>query len=260
MPEGDALTLGTAFLIGMLGSGHCVGMCGGILGALSMSAAPERRRGNRPDLGLLLGYNLGRICSYSLAGLLAGLLGSAFVHANLEMPLRLTAGLLLLALGLYLTGIWQGLAHLEALGKRFWKRLQPLSRGLVPVRHLHQAVLLGGIWGWLPCGLVYTALAWSATASSPLEGALTMFAFGLGTLPALIATGLFAEQLSRLVRNRAVRAGSGLLVMAFGAWTLWGAFQHDGHTGHAGHAGHTQPAAPVGGEPAEELHPAHHHH
>lgn len=251
MPETDVLTLGTAFLIGMLGSGHCVGMCGGILGALSVSAAPERRRGKRPDLVLLLGYNLGRILSYSAAGLIAGLIGSVFIRTHLETPLRLVAAFLLIALGLYLTGLWQGITRLEALGKHFWKRLQPLSRGLVPVRNGHQAVLLGAIWGWLPCGLVYAALAWAATAPTPLHGALTMFAFGLGTLPALLATGLFAEQFARFARHATTRAGSGLLVMAFGVWTLWGAFQHGAHSGH------TEPASHPVTDPA---HSHHHHH
>lgn len=225
----EPLAWGAAFLIGFLGSSHCVGMCGGIVGALGLSTAPERRRDGRPDLALLAGYNSGRILSYVTAGALAGGLGAALAWAHLETPLRIVAALLLIALGLYLSGAWKILARLEAAGQGLWNRLQPLARPLLPVRHLHQAVALGALWGWLPCGLVYSTLAWAAASASPAGGALIMLCFGLGTFPALLATGLFAGELGRFARNAGIRAGSGALVAGFGLWTLWGALIHPGH-------------------------------
>ncbi len=247
----EPLAWGAAFLIGLLGSGHCVGMCGGIIGALGMSVAPERRGDGSPDLTLLAGYNLGRISSYVIAGALAGALGAGLAWAHLETPLRITAALLLIALGLYISGTWKVLARLEAAGRGLWQRLQPLARPLLPVRHGHQAVALGALWGWLPCGLVYSTLAWAAASASPAGGALIMLCFGLGTFPALMASGLFAERLGNFARSAGTRAGAGVLVAGFGLWTLWGALGHPGqeraHPGPAHHHSHYLPAAPRAG-------------
>lgn len=213
----------SALILGLLGGGHCLGMCGGLMGALSL-AIPAEQRNRR--LYLLLAYNAGRILSYALAGLLLGLAGWALASGPLAIVLRGIAGLLLIAMGLYLAGWWSGLTRIEALGRGLWRHLQPLTRRFMPVTSPSRALVLGGLWGWLPCGLVYSTLLWAASQGDALHSAALMLAFGIGTLPVLLATGLAAERLGSLLRQRGVRVAGGLLVMLFGVWTLPGPHQH----------------------------------
>lgn len=213
----------SALILGLLGGGHCLGMCGGLMGALSLAIPAERRH---QRLRLLVAYNAGRILSYTAAGLLLGLAGWALASGPLATMLRSIAGLLLIAMGLYLAGWWSGLTRIEALGRGLWRHLQPITRRFMPITNVPRALLLGGLWGWLPCGLVYSTLLWAASQGDALRSAALMFAFGLGTLPVLLATGLAAERLVGLLRRRGVRVAGGLLVMLFGLWTLPGPHQH----------------------------------
>ena len=213
----------SALILGLLGGGHCLGMCGGLMGALTLAIPPEQR-GRR--LRLLLAYNLGRILSYSAAGLLLGLAGWAVTGSAAEVFMRSLAALLLITMGLYLAGWWSGLTRLEALGRGLWRHIQPLTRRFMPVTSLPRALVLGALWGWLPCGLVYSTLLWASSQGSALYSALLMLAFGLGTWPVLLATGLAAERIIALLRRRGVRVAGGLLVMLFGIWTLPGPHQH----------------------------------
>lgn len=213
----------SALILGLLGGGHCLGMCGGLMGALTLAIPPDQR-GRR--LQLLLAYNLGRILSYSLAGLLLGLAGWAIAGSQAEVVMRTVAALLLIAMGLYLAGWWSGLTRIEALGRGLWRHIQPLTRRFMPVTSIPKAVVLGGLWGWLPCGLVYSTLLWASSQGSAVDSALLMLAFGLGTWPVLLATGLAAERITALLRKRGVRMAGGLLVILFGIWTLPGPHQH----------------------------------
>ena len=218
MPESSYLAL---FLIGLLGGTHCVGMCGGIVGALSMGD------GARPSMHLA--YNAGRIISYGIAGVLAGSLGGAGIALSGQVPVRIilfvAANLMLVALGLYLMGATRALAFTERFGHKLWRHVQPLTRRFLPARTVAQAFPLGLLWGWLPCGLVYSALVTALTSGSALRGGAMMLAFGLGTLPNLLLAGLLAARLSRFVAQPVVRIGSGLLVLGFGLWGLFGAFR-----------------------------------
>jgi uncharacterized protein len=222
----------SAVVLGLLGGGHCLGMCGGLMGALTM-AIPLEQRSRR--LQLLLAYNLGRILSYACAGLLLGLGGWALANSPAAMLLRIVAGLLLICMGLYLAGWWSGLTRIEALGRGLWRHIQPLAKRLLPVTSLPQALLLGALWGWLPCGLVYSTLLWAASQGSAIDSGLLMLAFGLGTLPVLIASGLAAQRLNQWLRQRSVRMAGGVLVIIFGLWTLPGPHQA-WLMGHAGHS------------------------
>jgi len=215
--------LGSALVLGLLGGGHCLGMCGGLMGALTLAIPPEQR-GRRARL--LLAYNLGRILSYACAGLLLGLAGWAVASSPAALALRVVAALLLIAMGLYLAGWWSGLTRIEALGRGLWRHIQPVASRLLPVSSLPRALLLGALWGWLPCGLVYSTLLWAASQGNAGYSAALMLAFGLGTWPVLLATGLAAEQVNSLLRRRSVRMAGGLLVILFGVWTLPGPHQH----------------------------------
>jgi len=215
--------LGSALVLGLLGGGHCLGMCGGLMGALTLAIPPEQR-GRR--LRLLLAYNLGRILSYASAGLMLGLAGWAVASSPAALALRVVAALLLIAMGLYLAGWWSGLTRIEALGRGLWRHIQPLASRLLPVSSLPRALLLGALWGWLPCGLVYSTLLWAASQGNAGYSAALMLAFGLGTWPVLLATGLAAERVNALLRRRSVRVAGGVLVMLFGIWTMPGPHQH----------------------------------
>lgn len=212
-------------MLGLLGSGHCLGMCGGIMAALGMGCRKNTTAGL---LMILLAYNAGRINSYIIAALLVGALGLWLqsLHTSIGFSMRMISGFLLLLMGFYLTGWWRILTRLEQLGEQLWRHIQPLGKRLMPVETLPHAFLLGLIWGWLPCGLVYSMLAYTATSESLPQAVLIMLCFGLGTLPSLLVTGLFAEQLQLLIQKKSVRTISGILVILFGCWTLFGAAVH----------------------------------
>jgi len=222
--DGSLSYLG-AFLVGLLGGVHCVGMCGGIVTALTFGLPEERRASVIEMLPFQLSYNLGRLASYTLAGALMGGLGillSGFLPVQYaQRGLLAAAGIFMILLGLYLGGWWAGLTRVEAIGSVLWRRIEPLGRRLLPVRSPAQALVLGIIWGWLPCGLVYSVLIWAVAAGGAAQGAGLMLAFGLGTLPNLLALGLVASTLARWTRAPAVRRVAGALVIALGSYTLW---------------------------------------
>ncbi|WP_090324739.1 sulfite exporter TauE/SafE family protein [Duganella sp. CF517] len=242
------------FLVGLAGSVHCVGMCGGIVGAISASAGKSGPRGlprnvipiqraagfagralafgappaHPPSparaLPRVLAYNAGRIGSYMLAGALAGGLAGGAQDlaqlAGLQLGFYWLANLMLVALGLYLMNAWRGLATLERAGRVLWQRAQPwmapAMKTLMPADRPHQAFALGALWGWLPCGMVYSVLLTAMLSGSALGGALVMLAFGLGTLPMLTGLGLLGARLRNALQQRKVRIACGLLVLAFG--------------------------------------------
>lgn len=215
------------FLAGLLGGAHCVGMCGGLVAAFS-GGLPQGAGAHGGTLSALtrhLAFNGGRIASYVIAGTLAGAVGMAGAATVTQVPLRLVllvlANVLLFGMALYLMGLPQLLLPLERAGGVLWRRLQPLSRRWLPIRRNRQALALGLLWGWLPCGLVYSALAMALAAGSPGDGALAMLAFGLGTLPNLMLAGLAAAKLRALVARRGVRLAAGLIVMGFAIHGFW---------------------------------------
>jgi uncharacterized protein len=238
------LNLVPVFLIGVVGSVHCIGMCGGIVSALS-AASPARPRFPVPvvvqgvraaadagtgNLGRAEGmlrvasYNIGRIGSYAIAGALAGgLAQGARTFASLS-SLQLAgywmANLMLVALGLYLMDAWRGLSHLESAGQLLWRRIQPLMKPLLPMDSAAKALALGGLWGWIPCGMVYSVLLTAMMTGSAASGAAVMIAFGLGTLPMLVGLGLLGTRLRALAQRRAIRVACGALVLAFGVLGL----------------------------------------
>jgi len=217
------LGFSAAFLVGMLGGVHCAGMCGGIVGALTLGQTEARRSGGF-SFGLHLAYSVGRVLSYTLAGALVGglgvLLASSLPVAVAQRVLLVLAGIMLVLLGLYLGGWWLGLRRVEALGRFFWQRVEPLGRKLLPVRSPWQALALGAVWGWLPCGLVYSMLIWALAAGSLLQGAGLLLAFGLGTLPNLLLMGMLAGWLSQYLKKTVVRRTAGFLVLGFGLFTV----------------------------------------
>lgn len=215
-------TLLSAFIVGLLGGVHCAGMCGGIVGALTLGLPGAVRTRPRRLLPYVLAYNGGRIASYALAGAAMGALGALITDLTAlhqaRLVLQVVAGAFLVALGLYLGGWWFGLQRIERAGTLLWRYIEPLGRRLLPVRSPAQALVVGALWGWLPCGLVYSVLIWSISAGSALQGGLLMLSFGLGTLPLLAGLGMSAGGASRVLRRRWVRGLAGLAVAGYGVW------------------------------------------
>lgn len=213
-----------AFVIGLLSALHCLGMCGGIAGALSLAVPAARRMGGARDLApFLIAINAGRLFSYALAGGLFGYLGASllqFQAGALQEGLRWLAALVMVGVGLSIAGWLPRLDGIERLGGPLWRWLEPWGRRLVPVDSLLKAGLYGAIWGWMPCGLVYTLLLGVPAQGGPLAGAAYMACFGLGTWPAMLATGVFAGRLHRFSGNGRLRVLAGLAVLSLGLYTL----------------------------------------
>jgi len=204
----------TALMLGLAGAGHCMGMCGGMALALHTP-------GSHP-VAFPLTYHTGRLLGYALIG---GLVGSVAVFISLAeytVYLRGAASLLLIAVGLHTLDLWHGVRQLEQLGGLFSRWLQPLLAAFMPPQHLGHALILGSLWGFLPCGLVYSALAWSAaSARTPFDGALLMMLFGVGTLPAMLGTTLFSQQAAGHFRKQGFRRFMGISLLLMGSWSLW---------------------------------------
>jgi sulfite exporter TauE/SafE len=260
-PDSGTLSFAAALLAGLAASGHCLGMCGGIAGALAMRR-PDATFGAK--VGHALAYNLSRVASYAFAGALAGLLGRTLLKAvdvaPLSLALRVLAGLVMLAAAGRLLFGWRLLDPLEAAGARAWRRITPWAGRRSRQGGIAGAVGLGLAWGWLPCGMTYSMLLLAATTASAVTGAGVMLAFGLGTLPSMVTATVAFERVARTLSARAtLRNVAGVLLFGFGLWTAGNALHHasarhpGAHSGHLGneHAGHEMPAE----MPAGHQHP-----
>jgi len=254
----------SAVLIGLMGSSHCLSMCGGIASAQSFSqgtyqSGSDTKADNNSsshdqqnlavditDTGMkgsasaivsqppgrafllpqLLTFNGGRLLSYTLIGLLAGAIGATLaMNSTLFVLLRGLAAMMLILMGLYVGQWWAGLGKIERLGAKLWQKLSPVANQFRQSNGLKATFALGMLWGWLPCGLVYSALTWSMSSADPKLAGLLMFGFGVGTLPSMMAAGLFAYQLRRIFSKLSVRRVFASILIIFGIWSLpvhWG--------------------------------------
>ncbi|MDR0781511.1 MAG: sulfite exporter TauE/SafE family protein [Pseudomonadales bacterium] len=229
------LTLSAALLLGLAASAHCVLMCGGIASALSLGAARDAQ--GRTPLRLLISYQLGRVLSYSLAGLLfAAVLSGMLTLLDSEMlrrGLRVLGAAVLAFAALVAFGALRdpGLGP----GQRLWQQIAPLARRLLPVQSVPRALAFGMVWGWMPCGFVYTVLLIATLQPDAQSGALTMAAFGLGTLPAMLATACGAQHFTKLAERRGYRQAAGILLLLSAALTLAGPWLIDAFPQLHGH-------------------------
>ena len=209
-----------AFLIGVLGAGHCMGMCGGIAGLMNLGQTSLKSSWLNP-----LFYNLGRIASYSLIGaLIGGSLSTIIQFSGINNSLawlRVMSSLFMIILALYIGQWWQGLLHIEKIGQYIWKYISPIGQKLLPIKHPIYAIPFGFIWGWLPCGMVYSMLTWSAAAGSAEQGALVMLFFGLGTLPLMLAVGVSTGKLKVWIRRLFIRRLGASLLFIYGLFQLY---------------------------------------
>lgn len=209
-----------AFVIGLMGAGHCLGMCGGVAAALTLGMPGQQQTSRWP---YLLCYNTGRLISYGIAG---AIIGGAFAgiaslsgYSTALVSLRLFAAIMMILLALYIGQWWQGLTRIERVGQSLWRYISPTAKSLLPLKSPTAALPFGMLWGWLPCGLVYSTLSWAAVSGSAVSGAGVMLAFGLGTLPAMIAVGTMAHQLQNLLKNLYFKRASALMLLIYGLHT-----------------------------------------
>lgn len=228
--------LAAAFVTGLLGSAHCLGMCGGLSGLFAVNASVASLRAQVPRA---FAYNTGRVVSYALLGVVVAALGQTIVNAapTFAAPVRLASGLLIVIVGLQVAFGWRFLAPVEKAGAKIWNRIAPAAKGFLPVTSVPKALGLGLLWGWLPCGLVYSVLLLAATTANGAHGALVMIAFGIGTMPAMVLTGLSASRLAQFMSSR--RLGAGLLIVLIGVLTL------------------AMPVVKVAGNPGDGMHSSH---
>lgn len=210
----------SAFLVGLLGSTHCLSMCGGIASLLTLKSTSKVN-----TLGVLLYYNIGRLLSYSLIGALAGgafasLVTLAEIRLQLSIVTLLIGGLMIL-MALYVSKIYNGLIFIEKIGHIGWRQISPLAKRLLPLRRAYHALAFGMLWGWLPCGLVYSTLTWSLLSANSVSGALIMGAFGLGTLPAMVLTGASAQALKQVIKYPLIRYAAASILAAYGFFLMY---------------------------------------
>lgn len=214
----------SAMALGLAGSGHCLSMCGGIAAALNL--------GGHRSMPVTVSYHTGRVLSYTLLGGLLGFIAGSIDLMAWTIALRYIAGLLLIGMGLYIANWWLGIQVLERAGARLWKPVQGFSSRFLPIRNPLQGLALGLCWGLMPCGLIYSALAWAATAQNATTSAALMLCFGLGTLPAMLAVSLGADKLQGFLRKRGLKLFIAVMLIASGMWTIYLVAAHGEHLRH----------------------------
>jgi len=208
--------------MGLLGSGHCIGMCGPIVMALSVTTA--KNKSNKIIISYLLAYNLGRITSYVITGSIVSLFGiflSSIIGIDSRKIFIIFSSMIMILLGLYLANWWvYAIVRIEKLGAFVWHLIQPMATKFIPIKNIPTAFIAGILWGMLPCGLLYTALIWAMSATSVFDATIIMISFGLGTLPAMMGVGIFSNSFKKYIQNKYIRSVAGLIIISFAIYQL----------------------------------------
>ncbi len=210
--------------MGFIGSLHCVGMCGGITVAFNQAVHQEKQ------LQLSFTYQFFRIISYAILGALVAVFGALFTKASFPV-LPILSGIFMILLGFYLVSFSAPLLGLEKLGHKLWKRVQPIQRSFLPVQTFSQATIIGLLWGLLPCGLVYSALALAVSSGSAIEGFIVMLCFGVGTLPMLLSVGMASQKLLSFAKKQWVKNIAAMIFILLGIYYIYSALAQD-HSHH----------------------------
>ncbi|MGL5006747.1 MAG: sulfite exporter TauE/SafE family protein [Plesiomonas sp.] len=214
-------------LVGLVGAGHCLGMCGGISAVLTFTLPKDHSLIQK--IRALFLYNIGRITAYTFAGFVIGGVFASLTELSTAKYtlaiLRLCAAGMMVLLALYMGQWWFGLQKIERIGQFFWRGLTPIAQKMLSLRHPLIPFPMGFIWGWLPCGLVYSSLSWAAASGSAISGAIIMLFFGLGTLPTMLTVGHVAEYLRKWLTTLMLKRTSALLLFVYGLQTAYVAIQ-----------------------------------
>lgn len=208
----------SALIMGLLGSGHCLAMCGGVASSLTL-AVKDKSQVKRYTLL----YNLGRTLSYCIAGALAAGISQQFASRSttFSFALSVLSGVFMILVGLYIMRLTFSLNWIEKVGKfAIWQHLVKLNKRLLPVNSNAKALAYGMLWGWLPCGLVYSALLFSISMQSAVYGASFMLLFAIGTLPAMVGLAFAADKFKQILNHNAVRMVFGNIFIFYGLYLL----------------------------------------
>lgn len=250
----------TAFMAGLLGSGHCFAMCGGIAGSLGVAGLAKsnldqsnlgKSASGKPLMGeygatawKALQFNLGRIFGYAMAGAVTALLLGGISQLSglqwLAVLLRGLTALLVLLIGFRYLFEWRGLNAIERWGARVWSRIAPLANRFASSPGVAARLMLGLCWGFLPCGLVYTLLLTAASTANAVSGASVMLAFGMGTLPSMLGLTLAAPALATILKDRDFRRFIGLSLVLLAGWMLFSMYSMGGFNPAANEHRHHQ--------------------
>lgn len=225
----NELSYAAAFIIGLMGSTHCISMCGGYGMALGLTERTKK------TIFTAFTFNGGRILCYALAGLLLGAVGDLLSNSFIQLKpianvLRFISGLLLIAMALYISRLWMGLSYVEQYGQLLWKKIAPFTKKFIPIKSPAQGFYLGLLWGLLPCGMIYSALLWSSMSGNALQSALLMLCFGLGTFPSMLSMFFISNKISPFLKKKTVRFFMAGILIVFGVMTLFGSFTHNTHS------------------------------
>jgi len=209
-----------AFLLGLLGAGHCLSMCGGIALALGLTDSNNR-------LGNLF-YQFGRITTYSIAGIIIGLFG-AWLPIDFLFYLRLLSAILLIAVAFYIAGWSQIILRLESIGKPLWKLVSPAAKKFRKPDNKIEHFAAGLVWGWLPCGLVYSTLSIAALQGSVMQSGLIMLSFGLGTLPAMFSISFAGQQFKHWLSHPRTKTYSAIILILMALLLIFNLLNGVGH-------------------------------
>lgn len=225
----ESLSYSAALLVGLAGSPHCIGMCGGIVSLFNLSAR-DGQAGSRGFSNNII-FQFGRVSCYTMLGAIAGATGAIALGERelVGVAFRWLSLLLLLSIALSVLGWWSPAKRLERAGSLLWQKLQPMARPLLQSSKKSRVYALGVLWGFLPCGLIYSTLAWSLTTGNTVQAALMMLCFGLGTMPALLGVGYMAGDLKRQMRRPAVRYSLALFLALLAFLPF---YMHQMHAGH----------------------------
>ena len=201
----------TALLMAISGAGHCLSMCGGISTALGLQ---------QQKATFVLAYSAGRLISYMLAGIAFALLFTTLPRLEFAY-LKFVSCMLMILVALHLGGWFSGLLWLEQSGKPIWQLIQPLTRKVLPINSHYKALFAGAIWGWLPCGLVYSAVAIADSSQQPFAAATIMLIFGLGTLPAMLSLAFFSRYIGSWLQKKWLKRLLACLLLLWPSMNLW---------------------------------------
>ncbi len=216
----------SAFWLGLLGGVHCLGMCGAVVGVLTSNLSTTITKNPAKILIYQLTYNMGRIISYVLMGIIFASFASLLIKFNatsmsfFDFILRIFSAIVMIFAGLFIMGKNSFIQVIEKAGQKLWVKIQPISNRFLPIKNLKDALFFGILWGGIPCGLVYSALALALSSANVTEGAAIMLAFGIGTLPSLLAMAGFAMSLIRFMRLKIVKTIAGIMIILLGVWSL----------------------------------------
>ncbi len=221
------------FLIGLLGSVHCIGMCGGFVAMYTLKKSPST-----PSLSYHLLYNFGRITTYSFLGGLMGIIGSygAYIGNLRGLPgaALLLAGAIMVLMGLNIAGVLGKKGMFEDTGITQAPIFRKPFRRILEMETVWSTFLLGLLLGFLPCGLLYPIFISAAATGNFFSGTITMAVFGLGTVPVMLSFGFLIAKMRPHLKTLLYRIASILIVflglrtflrgMAFNGWIPMGKF------------------------------------